>query len=96
VLRPVQLAANAVLYTGLSVPQYLGPFFDDFETTQYILAADLFNLETYRLVTINKTVFEIYSRQELKPLYRTGEQRRTKAIAEKTACQNRKSFRDER
>jgi hypothetical protein len=104
-LRMLRDQADSILLNVLSkwqqtqlfklARQHLSTFFDDFETTQRAAATDLFNLETYRLFTINETAFEMYSQQELKVLQRAREQRRAKAIAEKTARQNGKPFRDE-
>lgn len=73
----------------------LGKFFDDFETTQRAAMTELYELESYRLFTINEAAFETHIKAELALLEKAREERRAKAQVEATARMTGKPFKDE-
>lgn len=105
-LKMLREQADAILFSVLSKWQqtqlfkqsqaHLSTFFNEFEQTQRAAATELYNLETYKLFTVNESAFETYSQQELRVLSRAREQRRAKAYVDKKAQQERKAFRDEK
>jgi hypothetical protein len=76
--------------------QHLKSFFDEFETSQRAAATMLYELESYKLFTVNNIAWEEYRQQELDILKRARRSRRAKAYVEKqVSMRQRQPFKDE-
>jgi hypothetical protein len=94
--------ANAILFQELSrwqqtqlfkqAHEHLSTFFDEFELSQRDAATELYNLETYKLFTINHVALEQYRQEELEHLRRARRIRRAKLYVEQLARMQRKTF----
>jgi hypothetical protein len=70
--------------------QHLSTFFDEFETTQRVEAAALYELETYKLFTVNTLAWEKYRQEEGEELRRARKMVRAKAYVKREHSMRRK------
>jgi hypothetical protein len=94
--------ANAILFQELSrwqqtqlfkqAHEHLSTFFDEFELSQREAATELYNLETYKLFTINHIALEQYRQEELEHLRRARRIRRAKMYVEQLGRMQRKTL----
>jgi hypothetical protein len=76
--------------------QHLSTFFDDFETTQRSEAAALYDLETYKLFTVNTLAWEKYREEEGELLRGARKAVRARAFVNKEiAMRRRQAFKDD-
>ncbi len=71
--------------------QHLSTFFDDFETTQRVEATALYDLETYKLFTVNTLAWEKYREEEGELLRGARKAVRARAFVKKEISMRRRA-----